>query len=343
MEISLDHHVEFLETVKQSLIDQSKTGEFSTLSGEEWEEAVFQECLKINSQLGLGWKVYKTKATEFPDIVLNQIFGVEVKATKDDHWTTLGNSINESRRISTVENVYFFFGKLGGNFEISTKPYEKCLKNIATTHYPRYIVDMKLADGLSIFEGLGISYDEYRQLSAEIRIRMIKDYLRQRLDDGESLWWIDETTSPVIRNFNKLNPEAKKEFTIHAMARCPEVFKGKSERGKYDRVAQILLTEYQAVSGNLRDHFSASGKKEITLVDGRKLDVPQMIFQLHQNARQIRQQLIALSQEDLLHDWKVKEAPDDRVASYGQLLNVLGDFRPEGLGTGDLFFDGLEQ
>ena len=139
-------HVEFLERVKQSLISRSKTESFSKLSGEEWEEIVFQECLKLSAEEQLDWTIENTKSAEFPDIVLNKVFGVEVKATKDDHWTTLGNSINESRRISTVEVVYFFFGKLGGEFEISVKPYEKCIKNIATTHYPRYIVDMNLAD-----------------------------------------------------------------------------------------------------------------------------------------------------------------------------------------------------
>ena len=240
---SLQKHVDFLEKVKQSLIKRGESESFSRLSGEEWEEVVFQECLKLDSQDDLGWEITNTKTAEFPDIVLNKTFGIEVKATKDDKWTTLGNSINESKRISTVESVYFFYGKLGGKFEISHKPYEKCLKNIATTHYPRYMVDMNLSDGVSIFDKLGITYDEYRHLSGDQRINLIKNYLRQNFADGEALWWIDDTTAPVIKNFNRLDPRIKREFTILAMARCPRIFKGKGERGKYDRVAQILLTD----------------------------------------------------------------------------------------------------
>jgi hypothetical protein len=340
---SLEQHVDFLEKVKESLIKRSESESFSKLSGEEWEELVFQECLKLDKQDDLGWEITNTKTAEFPDIVFNKVFGVEVKATKDDHWTTLGNSINESKRISTVESVYFFFGKLGGKFEISYKPYEKCLKNIATTHYPRYIVDMNLMDGLSIFDKLGITYNDYRQLSGEQRIKMIKEYLRQTFAEGEALWWIDETTAPIIKNFNRLDKKTKREFTILAMARCPEIFKGKGERGKYDRVAQILLTDYQAVSGNLRDHFSASGKEQITLQDGRKITVPQMISQLHANAKEIKREILAMANEELMRDWDVKESPEDRVISYGQLLNVIGDFKEDGLSTGDFFFDGLKR
>jgi hypothetical protein len=338
---SLQLHVEFLERVKDSLIKREKSESFSKLSGDEWEEIVFQECLKLSAEEKLNWTIENTKSAEFPDIVFNKVFGVEVKATKDDHWTTLGNSINESRRISTVEDVYFFFGKLGGEFEISVKPYEKCIKNIATTHYPRYIVDMKLADGLSIFEKLGITYNDYRSLSGEERIKLIKDFLRQSFAEGEALWWIDETTAPVIKNFNRLDSKTKKEFTVLAMARCPEIFKGSRERGKYDRVAQILLTDFQAVSGNLRDHFSASGRMEITLSGDRKLTVPQMIFQLHSNAKAIQKVLLSMDKEDLIQDWKTTEAPNDRVVAFGQLLNSIGEFKEHGIGAGDVFFDGI--
>ena len=81
----------------------------------------------------------------------------------------------------------------------------------------------------------------------------------------------------------------------------------------------------------------------MTLVDGRKLTVPQIISQLHCNAKDVKKQILNLATEDLLCDWGVKESPEDRVTFYGQLLNVIGDFRDEGLSTGDFFFDGLDQ
>jgi citrate lyase beta subunit len=125
------------------------------------------------------------------------------------------------------------------------------------------------------------------------------------------------------------------------MARCPEIFKGNRERGKYDRVAQILLTEFQAVSGNLRDHFSASGRREIALKGDRKITVPQMIFHLHSNAKAIQKVLLAIDKEDLHQDWKTTEAPSDKVVAYGQLLNAISDFKEQGLSAGDVFFDGI--
>lgn len=332
----------FLDCVKEALTSAGSDGIFANLNGDDWEERVFEECVNQARLKWPNWELYRTKAAEFPDIVVNHSFGIEVKSTKSDHWVTLGNSINESRRIPTVTKVQVLFGKLGGQFEVECKPYEQCLKSIATTHYPRYVVDMKLAKGTSIFERLGLSYEDYRTLSGEERIRIIKDFLRSSLENGEALWWIDEDTVPVIRNFNRLDLGTKRKFTNLAMARCPEIFKGARERGKYDRVAQILLTEFQAVSGNLRDHFSASGQQALLLRDGRKVTVPQMIAQLHQNAREIAAVLDQVPGEDLYRDWEV-QARGTRFEDYVQLLNVVGHFAHEELRTGDIFLDGYER
>lgn len=343
MSFSLEQHLDFLEKVKESLVHRSLSENFSSMSGDEWESLVFEQCLRVNAELGLGWEILNTKAAEFPDIVINRSFGLEVKATKDDHWITLGNSINESRRISHVDTVYFFFGKLGGKFEIAWKPYDKCLKNIATTHYPRYIVDMQLAEGLSIFDRLGITYDDYRKLSGIDRVKLIKEFLRKSLAEGEALWWIDDTTPPVIRNFNKFDTKTKQEFTVMAMAKCPEIFKGARERGKYDRVAQMLLAEYQAVSANLRDHFSASGTMILTLKDGSKHTVPQMIYQLHSNAEALKSLINSQTDDDLRDCWGLQSLPSsDKHLAYAELLNLIGEFRSGGAGTGDFFLDGLK-
>lgn len=51
----------------------------------------------------------------FPDIVAERYFGVEVKSTKHNHWTSTGSSIVESTRSEWVDNIYMLFGKLGGN------------------------------------------------------------------------------------------------------------------------------------------------------------------------------------------------------------------------------------
>ena len=76
-------------------------------------------------------KIVLNKAQFFPDILAEQYYGVEVKCTKEDHWTSTGSSIIESTRADLVESIYMLFGKLGGACpEFRCKPYEHCLVNI---------------------------------------------------------------------------------------------------------------------------------------------------------------------------------------------------------------------
>lgn len=82
-------------------------------------------------------------AQYFPDIIAEKYYGVEVKSTKENHWTSTGSSIVESTRDKNVENIYMLFGKLGGKTaEFKCRPYEDCLSDIAVTHSPRYLINM---------------------------------------------------------------------------------------------------------------------------------------------------------------------------------------------------------
>ena len=110
--------------------------------------------------------IEKISGQKFPDIVAARFYGVEVKSTKDNHWTSTGSSILETTRVADVERIYMTFGKLGGNpIEFLSKPYEKCLSGIAVTHMPRYLIDMRLKDGETIFDKIGIEYDVLRNFS----------------------------------------------------------------------------------------------------------------------------------------------------------------------------------
>lgn len=123
----------------------------------------------------------------FPDIVLGQRYGVEVKSTEKDKWTSTGSSILESTRNQDVQRIYMTFGKLGRPVQFLSKPYEQCLSGIAVTHYPRYLIDMRLNEGETIFDKMGIPYDELRQM--EEPATAVAEYYRSRLKDGEQLWW----------------------------------------------------------------------------------------------------------------------------------------------------------
>ena len=88
----------------------------------------------------------------FPDIMTTNMYGVEVKSTNKDKWTSTGSSIVESTRSEDVERIYMLFGSLGSTPpSFKCRPYQECLKGIAVTHSPRYLIDMMLNDEENIF------------------------------------------------------------------------------------------------------------------------------------------------------------------------------------------------
>lgn len=109
------------------------------------------------------------------------------------------------------------FGKLGGNpIEFLSKPYEQCLYGIAVTHMPRYLIDMRLNQGETIFDKMGVPYDDLRKMDNPIA--PVAKYYRSQLKEGESLWWTgdssDETVSATIKLWKNVSPEDKRKYTI---------------------------------------------------------------------------------------------------------------------------------
>lgn len=141
------------------LILNTDIDRYSKLSGNQFEDLAFDIFVKESIGTPFENTLYHTADRDFPDIVAMDVFGVEVKATKKDDWTSIGNSILESSRVQSVEKIYILFGKLGGIPQVKYRDYESCLKGISVTHYPRYQIDMQLPEGESIFEKIGIPYD----------------------------------------------------------------------------------------------------------------------------------------------------------------------------------------
>lgn len=215
--------------------------------------------------------IEKISGQRFPDIIAAKYYGIEVKSTKDNHWTSTGSSILESTRVSGVERIYMTFGKLGGNpIEFLSKPYEQCLSGIAVTHSPRYLIDMRLRDGETIFDKIGIPYDELRKLDNPIA--PVSKYYREHLKSGESLWWTgdttEETVSATIRLWKNLSPDEKRIYTAYGCVNFPEVV-----CGNYDRYA-LWLTSQGVVDSHIRDQFSAGGQVEMMLSSGEKRKLP---------------------------------------------------------------------
>ncbi|MEA2088273.1 MAG: hypothetical protein U9O55_00300 [Patescibacteria group bacterium] len=285
-----------------------------------FETIVFEKMTEAAEKTIFKGTIQQTGTHAFPDIVANGYFGVEVKMTVNNHWTSTGNSVLESSRIEAVEKIYIMFGKFGGKLNIRYRLYQKCLPEISVTHSPRYRINMDLSDGQSIFDKMGVDYDTLRK--SDDTINTVKNYYRTQLKDGEELWWIDpeqdKTVSPVIKPFRGLSEKEKENFIVEAMILFPEMF-GNSTT-KFERAAAYLITEYNAVSANLRDVFTAGGQMEIK-IKRKKIIVPKIYYNMIVRAKAIKKKIDELPEDFFKHYWRIDKLGKNRLLFWKKLLN----------------------
>lgn len=213
--------------------------------------------------------IIKISGQSFPDIVAAHYYGVEVKTTKSDKWKSTGSSILESTRVKGVERIFLTFGKLGGDPAFMSRPYEECLYEIAVTHMPRYLIDMKIQKGETIFDKMNISYEDLRHMDDPTV--PVARYYRSMLKPGEKLWWTgentDEAVSMKIRMWCDLDLAEKKDYVAYGLVCHPEVF-----GGAYDNFA-LFLASRGIVNSHMRDLFSSGGKEKF-VIDGEKITAP---------------------------------------------------------------------
>ena len=209
----------------------------------------------------------------FPDIIAEKYYGVEVKCTKSNHWTSTGSSIVESTRDSSVDNIYMLFGKLGGTPpEFKCRPYSDVLYDIAVTHSPRYLINMELKKGETIFDKMKMAYDKFR--TTEDNIAIVRDYYKKKAKKGQEMpWWIssDDVDKPVnfnLRLWNALDIEERNLLRAYCLILFPKIWNKDSDKTKYQEACLWLCSFAQVINPNMRDSFSASGK--IALINGNK-------------------------------------------------------------------------
>lgn len=291
-----------------SLLEKSRQLMLRQLSGKKqisplgFEETVLEQMSAAAKGTEFEGMINQTGVHAFPDIVTNKYFGVEAKMTLRDHWTSTGNSILESSRLENVERIYIMFGKFGGQLDIRYRLYQECLPEISVTHSPRYRINMNLPTGESIFDKMGVGYDTLRK--DQNAISRVKDYYRNQLEEGESLWWLDQTEdkhiSPIIRSFRSLDIKERENFIVESMVLFPEMF-GKSNT-KFERAAAYLITEYNAISASLRDLFTAGGQVRLN-VGGRSVLIPRIAYNLYMRASSVNRKLETISSEQLEFYW----------------------------------------
>ncbi len=201
-------------------------------------------------------------AQVFPDIPVGE-FGVEVKVNSSDLWRSVANSVFEGTRHETVKHVYVLFGKMGGKPEVRWGRYEDSVMHVRTSHVPRFEVEIGTTKPL--FAKFGLTYDEFCALPGEGKMRLIRQYARGRLKEGEHLWWLEDNLEkeeqrshePQIRLYMRLEQEEKRRLRAEAALLCPQVVKPSRSKNKYDEATVYLLSYHGVLCSQARDLFSA--------------------------------------------------------------------------------------
>lgn len=196
----------------------------------------------------------------FPDIEVGE-YGIEVKFNAKDSWRSVANSVLEGHRIESVRHIYLMFAKMGGIPDVKWDEYEKSVLHVRTSHVPRF--EVQIDSPRSLFEQMGVRYDEFRALEMHEKMEYIRQYARSRLRQGERLWWLEDSpgeehTLPLqARLFTRLASEEKVKLRAEAILLCPEILKSSRTRNKYDDAALYLLTYHGVLCHQARDLFTA--------------------------------------------------------------------------------------
>lgn len=259
---------------------------------------------------------------KFPDIIAKKYYGIEVKTTTQNHWKTTGNSVLEGTRVEDIERIFMLFAKLASPIEFRCRPYEDVLSEVVVTHSPRYLIDMNLEKGKTIFDKIKMPYDTLRK--KENPIRPIVDYYKSKLKPGEELWWMDadDNSKPsniVIRIWNNLSIKEKHELKNRAMVYFPELFGNSSD--KFSRLAIWLATREAVVCPNIRDLFTAGGKSDISLDTKVYQKVPRIFLNLFNNVPNIIQIIMQTSSIELTEYWETKTTDKTKIFDWIDLVD----------------------
>ena len=246
-----------LDSVCEKLTAEARVEPFKTSS--QFENRVREVAQEI---IGTPQAVdFDPHPQAFPDIAIEE-FGIEVKFTTNDTWRSVANSVLETNRIHEVRKIYLVFGKMGGTPEVRWGEYEKCVMHVRTSHVPRF--EVELSTEHSLFDKMGVPYDEFRDLPMHEKMKHIRAYARGRLKPGERMWWLEDTpdepghTLPIqARLYTKLSTEEKKRYRAEAVLLCPKIVQSRNVRDKYDDAVLYLLTYHGVLCHQARDLFSA--------------------------------------------------------------------------------------
>lgn len=272
---------------------------------------------------------FKPHPQAFPDIAVGH-FGVEVKFTLNDTWRSVANSVLETNRIDSVKRVYLVFGKMGGVPEVRWGDYEQSVIHVRTSHVPRF--EVELFANRSLFDLMGISYDEFRDLPMAEKMRHIRAYARARLQKGERLWWLEDTPDaehalPIqARLYTSLKTDEKLRLRAEAALLCPGIVKSGRSRNKYDDVVLYLLTYHGVICHQARDLFSAGSVANPSNDDEGGIYIERALKLVENEMRRA-----ALEMDDALfiEYWGESVQPEERICRWlAKADSIASDWTP---------------
>lgn len=211
---------------------------------------------------------------KFPDIVIKTHqgnYGIEVKTTAAEKWTTMGGSIMESTKVEGLQDIFILFGMFGKDKPIFRwRRFEECAENVKITHSPRYTINMDTAPGKSIFDKVGYTYDEISR--KDNKFSVFRHYLKSQASPGADVWWLSEsddvndTFGTYVRPFDSLPDAQKLALRRELLILFPELW-GSRARDKYHRASTYLVTHHGVTDHCLRDRFTAGGQLSVREVD----------------------------------------------------------------------------
>jgi len=317
---SLDEFKRLMASTDRLLNDDARKREdyYIGRSGHPIEKDVYEAVTECAKGTPFAGSIQLVSGASFPDIVAKKYYGIEVKSTNKNHWTSIGSSILESTRDQNVERIFLTFGKLGKPVQFLSRPYEDCLSGIAVTHYPRYQIDMRLGAGETIFDKMNIPYDVLRKM--ENPVAPVSQYYKAQLKPGESLWWaadeVETTTPATVRLWSTLHREEKDDLIIQGYALFPEIFSG-----QYDRFALWLVTAKGIVNTHIRDEFSAGGKVTMMTANGDEVRMPATFGKVEKFCDQIVEALNDTDSNILMEHWNCLELPSNRIIEWCNLVS----------------------
>jgi hypothetical protein len=316
----------FLDEIVKTLRREALLEPFAT--SQQFEQRVRELVHSINTNPKIDIDLHPHPQA-FPDIAVGKC-GIEVKFSSSDTWRSVANSVLETNRINNVKYVYLVFGKMGAIPDVKWGRYEECVMHVRTSHVPRF--EIEIGAETSLFEKMGVPYDEFRRYEMHEKMEHIRQYARSRLKDGERLWWLEDTTHsehtlPIqARLYTKLQPTEKVKLRAEAALLCPQIVDSGRSRNKYDDVVSFLGTYHGVLCHQVRDLFTAgSAAKVQTSTNGTK--------HIEIAIRLLEEEIIsaALRMDDALfiEYWGKSVPPDQRVKEWLKIADSIAkDWKP---------------